>query len=156
MRFSSKMKALAGCCALLLLATTAQTHAQGEAHGKHYTKADVDRVIRRVEERSDAFRNAMDRALDRGVLDGTEREDRINEQVKELENAIDRLRSEFDRSDTWQQTRSEVQKVMNEADEVNAIMNNRRRIGRNVRAGWTLVRRDLNTLADVYGLRQLR
>lgn len=155
MRFSSKMRAWAGGCALLLLAT-AQAHAQGEAHGKYYTKADVDRVIRRVEERSDAFRSVMDRALDRGALDGTEREDRINEQVKELENAIDRLRSEFDRSDTWRRTRSEVQKVMNEADEVNAIMNSRRRIGRNVRAEWTLVRRDLNTLADVYGLRQLR
>lgn len=155
MRVSSKAWALVGCAVLLWLSSV-PARAQGEARGRMYTKAEVERVIRRVEERSDSFRETVDRALDRGSLDGTRREDRINEQVRELENAIDRLRSEFDRTDTWQQTRSQVQKVLNEADEVGAIVNNSRGNNRNVRAQWALVRRDLNTLADVYGLRGVR
>jgi hypothetical protein len=153
---ATKIFALAalGC---LMLWPAPSALAQGEAHGKYYTKADVDRIIKRVEERSDSFRRVVDRSLDRGALDGTRREDNINEQVKEMEGALDDLRSKFDRTDTWQDTRSQVQKVLDEADEVNAIMNiRRRRFGKNVREEWALVRRDLNTLADVYNLRKLR
>ena len=96
--------------------------AQGTHKGSFYTKADVERIIKRVEERSDAFRRVVDRSLDRSAINGTNREDNINEQIKELENAIDTLRRDFDRARTWEETRSQVQRVMNEADEVNAIV----------------------------------
>lgn len=156
MRAWSRALATGVCAALSVLTLASAARAQGEARGRAYTKSDVDRVIRRVEERSDELRSAVDRALDRGALDGTRREDEINQQVKELENAIDRLRAEFDRTDTWRETRSRVQSVIGEADEVGAIVERRRGISRNVRAQWALVRRDLNTLADVYGLRGVR
>lgn len=87
---------------------------------------------------------------------GTNREDNINQQVKELENAIDRLRNDFDRAQTWAETRSQVQRVMNEADEVNAIVRRGRwRRGGVVKSEWALVRSDLNKLAAVYNLRLL-
>jgi hypothetical protein len=38
------------------------------------------------------FRKAVDRDLDRSVVDGTRREDNINDQVEDLERATDRLR----------------------------------------------------------------
>jgi hypothetical protein len=121
-----------------------------------YTKADVERIIKRVEERSDEFRKVVDRTLDRSVLNGTNREDNINQQVKELENAIDTLRHDFDRANTWGETRSQVQQVMNEADEVNAIVRRGRwRRGGAVKSEWALVRSDLNKLAGVYNLRLL-
>jgi len=116
----------------------------------------VERIIRRVEERSDAFRKVVDRSLDRSALNGTNREDNINEQIKELENAIDTLRREFDRAQTWEESRSQVQRVMNEADEVNAIVRRGRwRRGGPVKAEWALVRADLNKLAGIYNLRLL-
>jgi len=130
--------------------------AQGTHKGSFYTKADVERIIRRVEERSDAFRKVVDRSLDRSALNGTNREDNINEQIKELENAIDTLRREFDRAQTWEESRSQVQRVMNEADEVNAIVRRGRwRRGGPVKAEWALVRADLNKLAGIYNLRLL-
>jgi hypothetical protein len=146
-------------CAVLTLSAGADIncHGQGVARGKYYTKAEVDRIIKRVEERSDEFRKVVDKSLDRGALDGTRREDNINEQVKQLENAIDELRSEFDRRDSWQDTRSNVQKVLDEADEVNALVRrNWRRLNGAVRSEWVLVRADLNRLAGVYNLRLLR
>jgi len=130
--------------------------AQGTHRGQHYTKADVELIIKRVEERSDDFRKVIDRQLDRSTLDGTNREDNINQQVKEFENAIDKLRSDFDRAQTWEETRAQVQRVMNTADDVNAIVRRGRwRRGGPVKAAWAQVRVDLNRLAGVYNLRLL-
>lgn len=153
----SRTTTCAALAALCLLSLCAPAFGQGRYRGRRYTKADVGRIIRRVEERSDAFRRVVDRSLDNGRLDGTEREDRINEQVKELENAIDGLRTDFDRRQTWAESREQVQRVLAEADEVNAIMNRRwARVHNNVRRQWTLVRNDLNRLAGVYNLPLLR
>jgi hypothetical protein len=141
---------------LMLPGSVGEVRAQGNYKGQHYTKADVERIIKRVEERSDAFRAVVDRTLDRSALNGTNREDNINQQVKELETAIDKLRHDFDRAQTWEETRSQVQTVMNEADEVNAIVRRGRwRRGGVVKSEWALVRADLNRLAGVYNLRLL-
>jgi hypothetical protein len=141
---------------LFSLGSLAQIGAQGNYKGEHYTKADVERIIKRVEERSDEFRKVVDRSLDKSAINGTNREDDINQQVKELENAIDKLRKDFDRAQTWQESRSQVEKVMNEADEVNAIIRRGRwRRGSPVKSEWALVRSDLNKLAGVYNLRLL-
>ncbi|HKR58593.1 MAG TPA: hypothetical protein VJS64_02580, partial [Pyrinomonadaceae bacterium] len=121
-----------------------------------YTKADVERIIKRVEERSDAFRKVVDRSLDQSAINGTNREDNINQQVKELENAIDKLRKDFDRAQTWEETRGQVERVLNESDEVNAIVRRGRwRRGGPVKSEWALVRNDLNRLFGIYNLRLL-
>ena len=141
---------------LTLIFSSQLTLAQGTAGGRYYTKGDVERIIKRVEERSDAFRRVVDRSLDRSGIDGTNREDNINQQVKELENAIDTLRKDFDRAQTWEETREQVQRVRNEADDVNAIMmRGRWRRGGPVKGEWALVRVDLNKLLGVYNLRLL-
>ncbi|HSS19084.1 MAG TPA: hypothetical protein VLL54_03355 [Pyrinomonadaceae bacterium] len=138
--------------ASICLASTAAAQGTGPG-GRFYTKAEVEAVIKRVEERSDSFRKVVDKSLDKSAINGTNREDNINEQVKELENAIDKLRHDFDRANTWQETREQVQRVLSEADEVNAIVRRGRwRRGGVVRSEWALVRNDLNRLAGVYNL----
>ena len=147
---------LATATLMFLSIASSVAPAQGTHRGQFYTKADVEHIIKRVEERSDEFRKVIDKSLDRSAINGTNREDNINEQVKELENAIDKLRSEFDRAQTWEETRSQVQRVMNEADEVNAIVRRGRwPRGGPVKSSWALVRSDLNKLAGVYNLRLL-
>ncbi len=145
------------CLAVLTLLLLIPLHPSlAHVSNVQVTKADVERIIKRVEERSDDFRKVIDSSLDRSAIDGTNREDNINQQVKELENAIDKLRSDFDRADTWAETRSQVQRVMNEADEVNAIVRRGRwKRGGPVKASWAQVRADLNRLAGVYNLRLL-
>lgn len=153
-RLSATLFTLFAVIGLLAISATI-AEAQGRYRGRFYTKADVDRIIKRVEERSDAFRKAVDQRLDRSRLDDTKAEDRINRQVKQLEEALDELRSEFDRRDKWQETRANVEKVMRQADEVNALMRNAR-FGPAVENEWKLLRADLNRLAGIYNLRQLR
>ena len=154
-RISTTLSVAIATLALGLL-SIGSAQAQGTHRGQHYTKTDVEEIIKRVEERSDDFRKVIDRQLDRSTIDGTNREDNINQQVKELENAIDKLRSDFDRAQSWEETRAQVQRVMNEADEVNTIVRRGRwRRGGPVKAAWAQVRVDLNRLAGVYNLRLL-
>lgn len=143
-------------CGVALVSASAVA-AQGTGPGgRFYTKAEVEAIIKRVEERSDAFRKVIDRSLDRSALNGTNREDNINQQVKELETAIDKLRKDFDRANTWQETRQQVQRVLDESDEVNALMRRGRwRRGGIVKSEWALVRNDLNRLFGIYNLRLL-
>jgi hypothetical protein len=133
----------------------ATADAQGRYRGRNFSKVDVNRIIQRVETRSDEFTATVDRFLDRSRLDGTRKEDRINEQVRELEQAIDGLRADFDRSDEWRETRRQVQAVLNQSDEINRIVRNNRFSPRIV-SGWNLLRGDLNRLAGIYDLRLLR
>jgi len=154
-RLGSLLFTFASGC-LIFVGLSATGFAQGTHQGNYYTKADVERIIKRVEERSDAFRKVVDHVLDRSALDGTNREDNINQQVKELENAIDTLRKDFDRAQTWEETRGQVEKVLNESDEVNAIVRRgRSRRGSPVKNEWALVRNDLNRLFGIYDLRLL-
>lgn len=149
-----RIVSLVAICVIITLVQTA-TSAQGRYRGRAYTKADVERIIKRVETQSDIFQKEVDRSLDRGVLDGTRAEDRINEQVKELERALDNLRSDFDRAQRYQETRSQVSRVLNEARDVNEIFH-RRHLKGNIEREWAVLRAELNKLGGIYDLRPLR
>jgi hypothetical protein len=151
--------ALALVCAGLALAApdaSAQRRRGGRApRARGYTRAEVDAVIKRVENRSDEFVKLFDESLDRSGLDGSEREDRLNERAKNLERTLDDLRREFDRKESYVETRPEVRRCLALAGEINDVMK-RRRMGGQVERQWGLLRAELNTLADVYELPPVR
>lgn len=128
---------------------------QGTARGRYYTKGQVDDIIKRVETNSDKLKETVDKSLDRSVLDGTNREDNFNEQVKELEKALDNLRDDFDRRQSWRESRAQVADVLREADEVGRIVR-KPVFGSKVHKLWAKVYVDLNTLAGIYNLPRLR
>ncbi|MFY9222566.1 MAG: hypothetical protein WAQ98_07850 [Blastocatellia bacterium] len=121
---------------------------------QRYAKRDVSEIIRRVEESSNQFRKDVDRDLDRSRLDGSRREDRINDEVKRFEDALDRLRREFDRNDSWWESRNNVQVALDAARPVATRLKNNR-FSSNVENQWRNLRRDLNKLAFVYNLPQV-
>ena len=129
--------------------------AQGRARGRHFSKVEVERIIKRVETRSDEFKDAIDKNLDNSRLDGSKKEDNINEQVKQFERVLDDLRGDFDKNDQWRAVRDDVGDVLRQADEVGRIVKNNR-FNAKVETGWLALRRDLNTLAGVYELPRLK
>lgn len=153
--FARPIIGLAVCCLMLALAAPALSSYQGRYRGRGYSKADVDAIIKRVETRSDEFKKMFDNSLDRSRLDGTEAEDRLNDRVKDFEKELDELRDDFDRKDTWRETRSHVEDVMREAAGVNTVMKNRRLHNR-VEASWVVLRAELNKLAGIYNLPRLK
>ncbi|MGQ0542781.1 MAG: hypothetical protein ACT4O9_13150 [Blastocatellia bacterium] len=148
-------KAIIGSMAVMTLLFLADTgHAQRykrEARGRGYTKAQVKAVINRVEDRVDNFVVNFDRSLDRSKLNGSSREDWLNNRARDLERATDELAREFDRQDAWIQNKEEVRRCLNIASDIDRNIRNYR-YGTGTEANWSRVRHELNTLADVYNL----
>lgn len=138
-------------CALLILSVPSEAQRRRHPRQRGYTTPQVNSIIKRVEERSDRFVKLFDRSLDRSRLDGTNREDNLNQMARNLETALDELRREFDRKENYVETRPEVRRCLDIATNINVAMRNRRMGGETERQ-WALVRSELNTLSDVYGL----
>jgi hypothetical protein len=147
--------ALAVVCSVCALSTEAGAQRRRPPRPRGYTKAQVGVIITRVENRSDEFVRNFDAALDRSGLDGTRREDNLNERARNLERSLDDLRREFDRKESYLATRPEVARALRIATEINQVMK-RRRMGAETERRWTMLRVELNTLADVYNLPMLR
>lgn len=108
----------------------------------------VKQIIQRVENRADTFKRNLDTALDRSKLNGTREEDEVNSRVSDFENATNQLRDRFnDRSSVSQ----DVQAVMNSAFYINDFMR-KNYLNRTVQSNWTLLRRDLDSLASAYNV----
>jgi len=123
--------------------------------GRVYTKAEVNELIKVAENRSDRFIKLFDKALDKSALDGSEREDRVNERAKDFEKAMDHLRKEFDKKESYIETKPEMRRVLEVAREINEVML-RRSLRADVESECIALRRELNVLASVYYLAGLR
>ena len=136
---------------LLVLGMADAVSAQRRGRGRVYTQGQVDRLIKNVETRTDTFVGQFDKSLDRSRLNGTQREDNLNERAKEFERATDELRSNFNSRNRYLDNRDDVARCLNLASDINVAMRNRR-LGRATENNWANVRRELNTLAAVYNL----
>ncbi|HEV8370696.1 MAG TPA: hypothetical protein VGQ39_22290 [Pyrinomonadaceae bacterium] len=141
--------------ALALLALPVEAQVRRGPRGRIYTRAEVNELIKTAEDRSDRFMKLFDKALDKSVLDGTQREDRLNERVKDFEKAMDKLRKEFDKRESFMDTKPQMQDVLTIARDINAVML-RRNLRADVEEEWAALRRELNVLASVYYLPGLR
>ncbi len=121
------------------------------AQSKSYSKRQVSSIIANLERSSNSFRRDFDRYLDDSSLNGTSEEDRINDIVRRYEEALDRLRRDFDSRDNWWQSRDNVSRVMDEAYSVNSMMDNLS-FARKLERQWRSMRSDINKLADTYDL----
>jgi hypothetical protein len=150
-------RAIAGAFAVcLLVAMSVSLQAQNRRYrNRTYSKSEIDRLIRRVENQSDLFVRSFDRSLDNSRLDGSMREDNLNQRARNLETDLDSLRQEFDRTDRYLDTRSRVSRALNTAEGINAVLR-RRRLRGNAERVWAQLRSELNALAYAYNLPQLR
>lgn len=143
----------------IFVGTTAMTvllmfAAAGNAQNRRVravSKQQVEQLLERIEERNDAFTKRFDEALDDSRLDTTRVEERYTDRSRDLENATDELRREFDHNDSRGETTENVRKVLNIATEINRIMNSRN-FGRQTELTWTTLRAEINALARIYGL----
>lgn len=150
-RVLKSFSALAVCCMVLALASPSFAQWRGSSR---YTRAIVDRTIRQAESRSNQFVGMFDRALDRSRLEGTIREDRLNEHAAELERQLNVARAELNRTGNQWAIRSSISNALDVARNINNVMR-RRQLPNNVERQWMLLRSDLNRVASIYNLRQL-
>jgi archaellum component FlaC len=118
---------------------------------RSYSQQQVEELLERIEERSDAFSNRVNKSLDRSRLDGSRAEDNITERVRELENATDELRREFDHGDSRGENLAEAENILRTATVVDRLMR-ARNFGGQTESTWAALRTEINVLARLYGL----
>jgi hypothetical protein len=109
----------------------------------------VERIIQSIERRSDAFRRSFDAALDRSRFNNTNREDNINEFVKDYENETDMLRRKFDDRTS---VAADASNLLVRAARIDDFMRRNLRRETAAQRDWTNLRADLNQLANYYNL----
>ncbi len=135
---------------VLLLADTGNAQTR-RARRINISQQQMEQLLERIEERTDAFSNQLNKSLDRSRLDGGRTEDNIAARARDLENATDELRREFDHNDTRGENRPEARKILNAATLINRIML-RRNFSRQAENNWIRLRSELNVLAGLYTL----
>jgi hypothetical protein len=106
-------------------------------------------VVKRIDERAGAFRRNLDRALDRSPLDGSQREDNINQFAREFETATGRLRSQVG---DGRRSAEAVDEVLARASAIEQFMR-RQRLDERAERDWALISADLSELARMYSVR---
>ncbi|HEX8637916.1 MAG TPA: hypothetical protein VF692_07640 [Pyrinomonadaceae bacterium] len=144
-------KIFAGITAMFILLAFADAADAQTRQIRAVSKQQVEQLLERIEERNDAFTKSFDEALDNSNLDTTRTEENFTDRSRDLENATDELRREFDHNDSRGETSENVRKVLNIATDINRIMNSRN-FGRQTESTWTTLRAELNALARIYGV----
>jgi hypothetical protein len=112
---------------------------------------DVARLIRDAQSEMADYRGLMDRELDKTRVDETRPEDRIFDQIRELDGSLNRLENRFKDQKDWRQTRRDAERVRQEAMDIRRIYQ-QRQMTQKMRTAWKELRYDLNRVFDKYGI----
>jgi hypothetical protein len=137
-------------------------------------KARVADLIAKVENGVDDFRNYLEKRGDNAkdaadTSAGKKRtrtatpnqkakaetkKDALDDALSDLNRSTNRLRRKFDATDTWMETKSEVQQVIDDGRKINqAIVKGK--YGSEVDRLWAVLRTGMNDLARAYGVSPL-
>jgi outer membrane lipoprotein SlyB len=108
----------------------------------------VELLITRIETRTDSFRNISSTALERSRINGTSRENELNNYINEFERATDRLKERFR---SRQSVSADVSNVLMQAGQIDRFMRTNLR-NSNAERNWANLRSDLNRLAQYYNV----
>ncbi len=140
---------------LLIVAFAAITplaiNAQNGRYANVYSKSQVKNFIDNLEKSSNIFKKDFDKFIDRSNLNGTNTEDRFRGYVDDYENALDRLKDRYQDSNSWWDSRYDVQEMINKAEPVNTMMNGLS-FAYQLESQWRNMRNDINKVADTYDL----
>lgn len=111
-----------------------------------YDGRDLRDSVHRLDRLAKDFERDIDRALDRSRTDGTDREDRINNQVHRFRDAVGNLKSRVGNGRDLNRSANEARRVIQEGQQLDRIA---RRFDNGSR--WYQIERELRFISDVYG-----
>jgi hypothetical protein len=139
-------------------------------------KAQVADLISKVENGVDDFRNYLEKRGDnasdaqanaqasgrrrgQGATDSQKakantKKDALDDALGDLNKSTNRLRRKFDATDKWIETKSQVEKVVDDARKINQVVA-RGNYGADAARLWAALRSGINDLARAYGVQPL-
>jgi hypothetical protein len=112
------------------------------------SETNVRTLLARLDTNSDNYRRQITLDLDRSALNNTKSETAMVAYITDFENAVDRLRQNFD---SRRSATTDVDEVMNRAYYIDSFMRDYR-FSTTTQTQWTAVRRDLDTLTNYYNV----
>src|SRR5215210_752281 len=128
-----------------------------DRYGRNGRLSDSERrqlrdLARRIDDRSRDLQRDVDRLLDNSRYNGSNREDRVNDEARDLRNAAKRFRNVAGGSDRMERSRDEASRLLQQASQIGRALG-RTRLDSRTSGDWNQLRNDLRTVANIYGLR---
>ena len=117
-----------------------------------YERRQLRDLSRRIDDRSRDLQRDVDHLLDNSRYNGSNREDRINNEARDLRNAASRFRSVAGDNDRLDRSRDEARELLSEAPRSSRMLT-RPRLDNRPANDWNQIRPDLRRVADIYNLR---
>ena len=123
----------------------------------------VDEFRKYLEHRGDNARDAASttqaksggrRATDDQKAKASAKKDDLDDALGDLNKSTNRLRRKFDATDTWMETKSQVERVVDDGRKINQVIA-RGKYGAEPARLWAVLRNSINDLARVYGVAPL-
>ena len=105
--------------------------------------------VQRLDRLAKDFERDMDRALDHSRVNGSNREDRINDQVHQFRNAVGDLKSRVGNGRDLNRSSNEARRVLQEADQLDRFA--RRGFDGRTASEWSQIQQELRYISGVYG-----
>jgi hypothetical protein len=140
--------------AILALALPATASAQwnrypdDRGYGRYDDRGLKDSV-HRLDRLAKDFEKDMDRALDHSRVNGSNREDRINDQVHQFRSAVGDLKSRVGNGRDLNRSANEARRVLQEADDLDRF--SRRGFDGRTASEWSQIQQELRYISSVYG-----
>jgi len=109
---------------------------------------EVEEILRRIEQQSKRFRSSIDSALDKSRLNGTRREDNVNDFIQQFDDEVKRLR---DRFSEHKSVAGDVQSVLDRAARIDEFMSSRQ-LTRKAEEEWVRLKANLDELSRAYAV----
>ena len=120
-------------------------------YGRYDDRALRDSV-QRLDRLAKDFEHDMDRALDHSRVNGSNREDRINQEVHQFRRAAGDLKSRVGNGRDLNRSADQARRVLDEAQQVNRVARPRWFDNR-LASEWSSIEQELRFISDVYGFR---
>ncbi len=119
-------------------------------YGNSRSNRNLNSTIRNLKNRSRQFERRIDRELDRSRINGSNREDRINDIAAEFARAADRLDKEYDNRRDYRDSQDEARRVLQLGSQLDRVLS-RGRLNYNIQNDWNRIRQDLRILSNAFG-----
>jgi hypothetical protein len=154
LKFSILAAAILALCLPAAAAAQWGGYPQGRDRGGYgrYDERALRDSVHRLDRLAKDFERNMDRALDRSRANGSQREDRINDQVHQFRDAVGDLKSRVGNGRDLNRSADEARRVLQEGQQLDRVARPRWFDNR-LASNWSQIQRELRFIGDVYGFR---
>ena len=108
--------------------------------------------VHRLDRLAKDFERDVDRALDRSRVNGSSREDRINDEVHQFRDAVGDLKSRVGNGRDLNRSADQARRVLEEGQQVDRVAGSRRFDSR-LASEWSQIQQELRYISNAYGFR---